>query len=78
MRGTIVQYRLHLKPFDTDEEFRDLGQISRDRTEFKFLLRNAQASGIEIRFMGIDTQPLEGRIDKILLFYKAKTDIISG
>jgi hypothetical protein len=77
MHGTQVQYRLHLRPFDTDEEFKDLGQIDRDRTEFKFLLRNAQASGIEFRLLGLDAQPLEGRIDKLILFYKPKTDIIS-
>ncbi len=77
MHGTQVQYRLHLKPFDTDEEFRDLGQLDRDRTEFKFLLRNAQASGIEFRLLGLDIQPLEGRIDKLILWFKPKTDIIT-
>ncbi|MGH2612137.1 MAG: hypothetical protein ACRDFB_03700 [Rhabdochlamydiaceae bacterium] len=78
MHGTQIQYRLHLKPFDTDEEFRDLGQITRERTEFRFLLRNAQASGIEFRLLGLDGQPLEGRIDKMMLFYKPKSDVISG
>lgn len=77
MHGTQVQYKLHLKPFEEDEEFRDLMQLDRIKTEQRFLMRNAQASGIELRFSGIDTQPLEGRIDKIILFYKVKTDIIS-
>lgn len=76
MRGSVVQARRHLDPMFDQEEFMDVGQISAERTEFKLLMRNFQSAGLEIRIMGIDGMELTGRIDKVIVFYKAKTTIV--
>lgn len=78
MEGVQVQYRLHLKPFASDPEFRDLGEINNERTEiyFKKLPEWNKASGIEIRFQATDGRPAEGSIDKFTLFYRPSTTVI--
>lgn len=78
MEGVQVQYRLHFKPFKTDKEFRDLGEIQQARTEFKFknIPEWNNAAGIEFRIQALDGQPAEGNITKITLFYRPKTTVI--
>lgn len=80
MKGVQVQYRLKLKPFNSDKEFKDLGEINGDRTELFFKTGQTDAvlaSGIEFRFLNDDGTPAEGYIKKATLFWIPKTNIIT-
>ena len=78
MEGVQVQYRLHFKPFITDKNYIDLGELSAAKTELVFRPDPAfcKASGIEFRFQALDGQPAEGNITKITLFYRPSTTVI--
>lgn len=79
MKGLKVQYRLVLKPYDSDGQFRDLGSLDNDRTELLFRTPDAsatQASGINFRFLSSDGTPAEGVLQRITLFFRPKTTIL--
>lgn len=72
--GTRVLYKRHLKPFDTDENWQGLGEISDDKTELEIPEGENKSSGIQFRFQGTDTKEPTAIIKKISLNFR-KEDI---
>lgn len=76
MKGTLIQYRRRLMPFDSEKDWHDLGEIQSDMTELDFDLETNQASGIDLRVISISGTTPEGRIEKFTVWYKPKTQIL--
>lgn len=76
MKGTLIQYRRRLTPFDAEKDWHDLGEIQSDLTQLDFGLEDNQAFGIDLRVINISGTTPEGRIDKFTLWYRPKTQII--
>lgn len=75
-RGMQIQYKLLLAPFESDEEYQPLGQLDHERTELYFPEFHNQASGIGLRFLGIDAQEATSIIKKMTIFYIPGSSII--
>lgn len=74
--STTVKYKLHLNPFNTDQEYKGLGQLTGDKTELVLPEGWNQASGIELQFAGIGTQQPTPLIKKASIFYRKESSII--
>lgn len=73
--GIKVSYRRRLKPFDSDLEFRPLGNINKESTWLIFPEDANQCSGIDFRFEGTSTTEPTAVIKKIKTFYVKGTTI---
>jgi len=77
-QGVRVQYKLHLKPYDTDDSFFGLGQIKNEKTIFTVPERHNQASGLQIQCVGIDGTESTALIKKIVIYYRRDTKVVYG
>jgi hypothetical protein len=75
--GTRVLYKLLLKPFKSDTQWKSLGEISSEKTELEFREDDNIASGVLLRFQGTDIQTSTATIKKATLFYRPETESIS-
>lgn len=81
MKGTQVQYKMIYRPFMIDQDWHDLGELKDDRTELFFRITNEadphKGSGIKLRFLNTNANQPEGVIEKVTLFAKPYTTVIS-
>ena len=74
--GTRVLYKLLLTPYDSDKDWNALGQLDHERSELYLPESHNQASGIKLKFIGIDTQEATAMIKKISIFYVKGSTLI--
>lgn len=74
--GVTVKYQLHLTPFKSDDNFDGLGSLTGERTEFYIPPNHNKASGIKLRFIGMDSQKATALIKKISIFYRKETILL--
>jgi hypothetical protein len=74
-KAVRVQYKLHLKPFTSDENFNALGQIDNEKTVLNLPEQYNMASGIQLRFIGIHPYEPTEIIKKITIYYKKENKI---
>lgn len=68
-KGVSVKYKLYDNPKDIDQEWRTLGDIENDKTEFIIPIAHNRASGIDFRLEEISTRENTLSIEKITIFY---------
>lgn len=75
-KGMRVQYKLHLTPFTSDDNFNSLGQIDNEKTILQIPENHNQASGLQLRFIGSHPYEPTELIKKITVYYKKEEKVL--
>lgn len=68
-----VSYKLWDTPYEVDQEWRELGNLSRDLTEFNLPADRGRAKGIQLRFDEMSSKEPSPVIEKITLYSFAES-----
>ncbi len=69
-RGIKVKYKLWDMPKTVDDNWLPLSELSNDKTELVIPTMHKLASGVQLRFDGMDTLENDPYVEKVSFFYK--------